>query len=127
MYTSRILRKTPLPGAGCDRKKREGGGMIAQSLNRDTILAKLRHLKPELFRRYGVSRLALFGSFARDEAKAESDIDVVVELLEPDMFALVHIKEDLETDFQRRVDVIPYSDIMNSFMKTRIQSEAVYV
>lgn len=101
--------------------------MIAQSLNRDTILAKLRHLKPELFRRYGVSRLALFGSFARDEAKAESDIDVVVELLEPDMFALVHIKEDLETDFQRRVDVIPYSDIMNSFMKTRIQSEAVYV
>jgi hypothetical protein len=34
--------------------------------------------KPELARRYGVIRLALFGSMARDEARPDSDVDVVV-------------------------------------------------
>jgi len=83
--------------------------MSEHSLSRDSILAKLRLLKPTLTRRFGVSRLALFGSFARDEGAIESDIDVVIELAEPDLFAWVHIKETLEADFQRPVDVIPYS------------------
>lgn len=101
--------------------------MTTQPLTRETVLEELRLLKPELARRYGVNRLALFGSFVRGEAKTDSDIDVVVELAEPDLFALVHIKEDLETDFRRPVDVILFSATMNSFLKTRIQNEAVYV
>lgn len=101
--------------------------MTAPTLNRETILAELRELKPGLARRYGVSRLALFGSFVRGEAQPDSDIDVVVELTEPDLFALVHIKEELENDFRRPVDVIPFSATMNGFLKARIQSEAVDV
>lgn len=101
--------------------------MTTQTLTRDSILAELRRLKPELSRRYGVNRLALFGSFAQGEARPGSDIDVVVELAEPDLFALVHIKEELETGFRRPVDVIPYSALMNSFLKARIHREAVYV
>lgn len=96
-------------------------------LNRDTILAELRRMKPEFSRRYGVNRMALFGSFAKDTANPDSDIDVVVELAEPDLFDLVHIKGDLESGLQRRVDVIPYTILMNGFLKARIQSEAVYV
>jgi uncharacterized protein len=96
-------------------------------LNRETILAELRRMKPEFSRRYGVNRMALFGSFARDTAHPDSDIDVVVELAEPDLFDLVHIKESLETGFRRPVDVIPYTASMNGFLKARIQSEAVYV
>ncbi len=101
--------------------------MTAQTLTRDAILAELRQIKPELSRRYGVNRIALFGSFAQGEAGPESDIDVVVELAEPDLFALVHIKEELESGFRRSVDLIPYSALMNSFLKARIQYEAVYV
>lgn len=96
-------------------------------LTRDDILAELRRLKPELARRYGVNRIALFGSFAQGEARPGSDIDVVVELAEPDLFALVHIKEELESGFRRSVDVIPYSPLMNGFLKARIEREAVYV
>jgi predicted nucleotidyltransferase len=40
---------------------------------------------------------------------------------------LVHIKEELESAFRRSVDLIPYSALMNSFLKARIQGEAVYV
>lgn len=97
------------------------------SLDRDGILAGLRHIKPELADRFGVTRLALFGSFVHNEAREESDIDVVIELHEPDMFALVHIKETLEDDFKRPVDVILYTPLMNTYLKTRIQNEAVYV
>jgi len=101
--------------------------MTARTLNRESILAELRQLKPKLNKLYGVSRLGLFGSFARDEAKAESDIDVVVELSEPDLFALVHIKEALEEDLGRAVDIIRYRGMMNNFLKRRIDREAIYV
>ena len=101
--------------------------VITQSLSRDGILNELKNLKPELSRRYGVSRLGLFGSFAKNTARETSDIDVVVELDDPDLFSLVHIKELLEEDFQRSVDLIPYSPLMNAFLKGRIQSEAIYV
>ena len=101
--------------------------MTAQSISRDGILNELRSLKPELARRFGVSRLGLFGSFARNTAQETSDIDVVVELDDPDMFSLVHIKELLEEDFQRSVDLIPYSTLTSAFLKGRIQSEAIYV
>ena len=47
-------------------------------MRRDTTLATLRREKPFLERQYGVIRLALFGSTARDEARTDSDIDVVV-------------------------------------------------
>ncbi|WP_256996342.1 nucleotidyltransferase family protein [Methylococcus capsulatus] len=41
-------------------------------------MQKLAQAKPELQRRFGVTRLALFGSTARDEARADSDVDVLV-------------------------------------------------
>lgn len=47
-------------------------------MNRQKILGILRTLKPDLTARFGVTRLALFGSTARDEARENSDIDIVV-------------------------------------------------
>lgn len=47
-------------------------------MNRREALQVLTRAKPELARRYGVVRLALFGSMARNEAHPGSDVDVVV-------------------------------------------------
>lgn len=47
-------------------------------MNREQVLKTLRLLKPDLIERFGVTRLALFGSAARDEAGENSDIDIVV-------------------------------------------------
>ena len=52
-------------------------------MTRDEVLTKLRALKPELEREYGITRLRLFGSHARDEAKDDSDIDLIVDLGRP--------------------------------------------
>lgn len=47
-------------------------------MNREHALATLSHSKPELADRFGVTRLALFGSTARDSARNDSDVDVLV-------------------------------------------------
>ena len=46
-------------------------------MNRDDVLDILRTHKPTLAERFGVTELALFGSFARDEATERSDVDVL--------------------------------------------------
>jgi predicted nucleotidyltransferase len=47
-------------------------------MNRDEALATLARSKPVLKNRFGVSRLALFGSTVRGAARPDSDVDVLV-------------------------------------------------
>ena len=47
-------------------------------LSRDEVLQLLRNHKPILKERFGVTEISLYGSFARDQATEDSDIDVVV-------------------------------------------------
>ena len=47
-------------------------------MNRTQALLVLAGAKPELARRFGVTRLALFGSTVRNEARFDSDVDIVV-------------------------------------------------
>jgi predicted nucleotidyltransferase len=47
-------------------------------MDRDTLLALMAEHKPVLAERFGVQKLALFGSFARGTARADSDVDVLV-------------------------------------------------
>ncbi len=47
-------------------------------MNKETALHQLNQAKTELVRRYGVTRLALFGSTVRNEARPESDVDLLV-------------------------------------------------
>ena len=47
-------------------------------MNRQRALDLLKSSKPELRARFGVTRLALFGSTARDTAHSDSDVDVLV-------------------------------------------------
>lgn len=47
-------------------------------MNRQRTIELLTRSKPELESRFGVTRLALFGSTARDTATSESDVDILV-------------------------------------------------
>ena len=100
--------------------------MAPETDNLETALEELRRLKPDFERRYGVTRIGIFGSFARNEMHNDSDIDIVVEMLEPDLFYLVHIKGMLEDRLKRPVHVIRYRALMNRYLKVRIDREAVY-
>ena len=96
------------------------------NLSREAVLQELRNHLPQFERLYGVTKIGVFGSVARDEPRKNSDIDVVVEMREPDLFYLVHIKETLEKVLKRPVDVIRYRDKMNRYLKARIDRDARY-
>ena len=80
--------------------------MDKSQLTREAILRHLRNYGAEFERLYGVTKIGIFGSAARGELRPKSDIDVVVEMRDPDLFYLVHIKESLEKEFHRPVDII---------------------
>ena len=76
-------------------------------MNRAAVLALLTEHKPVLAQRFGVLRLALFGSMARDAARPDSDVDVLVAFDRPATakryFGVQFYLEDL---LQRRVDLV---------------------
>ncbi|MCP4406990.1 MAG: nucleotidyltransferase [Gammaproteobacteria bacterium] len=96
-------------------------------MRRDTAVKLLKEQKEALHSKFGVTRLGLFGSVARDEATDESDVDVVMEMEHPNLFVAVNIKETLEEAFRVRVDLVRYRERMNPFLKRRIDKEAIYV
>ncbi|MYI81979.1 MAG: nucleotidyltransferase family protein [Chloroflexi bacterium] len=52
--------------------------MVEQAIGSSETLALLREHKPVLRERFGVVELALFGSTVRDEARTDSDVDILV-------------------------------------------------
>ncbi|MEA3282510.1 MAG: nucleotidyltransferase domain-containing protein [Euryarchaeota archaeon] len=92
----------------------------------EVALKVLREHKRGFEERYGVTRLGIFGSVARDEAADESDVNVVVEMA-PDLFGRVSLKEELETILGAKVDLVRYWRRMNHYLKRRSDREACYV
>jgi len=88
------------------------------------VLARFRDLRQDEF---GIIRIGVFGSVAREENIEASDVDVVVELGRPDLLVLVGVKQELEELLHRPVDVVRYREKMNAYLKRRIEQEAVYV
>lgn len=84
-----------------------GGGMLAPIMRRSDVVARLAAHRQEMANRCAVRSLALFGSVARDEARADSDVDVLVEFDGPTTFdrhmGMLVFLEDL---LGCRVDVV---------------------
>lgn len=96
-------------------------------MTRSEILDFLKEYKEKNSERYYIEQLGVFGSFARDEATSESDIDIVVKMSRSDMFALIGIKQDIEEYFKSKVDIVQLRERMNTLLKSRIYKEAIYV
>ena len=96
-------------------------------MKKDEIAVFLRRYRELNGAKYSIEKIGFFGSGSRDEMNEKSDIDVVVELTDPDLFNLIGIKQDLETELQCHVDIVRYRKNMNLFLKNRIDKEAVYV
>lgn len=96
-------------------------------IRRKNAIEILRQFMRESGDQYGILELGIFGSVARDEAKDGSDVDVVIRMKTPDPYFVVHIKEALEQRLDHHVDIVRLREKMNSFLKQRIEKEAVYV
>jgi hypothetical protein len=75
-------------------------------LKREDIIKILRNNYPHLTSEYGVKRIGLFGSYARNQPTETSDVDLVVEFDRPIGFRFVEFTEHLERLLGKQVDVI---------------------
>ncbi|MBS1663102.1 MAG: nucleotidyltransferase family protein [Bacteroidetes bacterium] len=92
----------------------------------ETIIEKLRAHKPELQRKYPISRLGVFGSYARGEATEKSDIDVAVELNGPMGLNFVAMADEIESLFGVKVDVVPQRSIKPAYLPS-VEKDILYV
>ena len=94
------------------------------TLRREDVLQALRESKP-LFDAFGVFRVSLFGSLARDEGSADSDIDLLIEFARPiGLFAFAKLQRQLGERLGRRVELVTPAALKPQ-LRDRIVREAV--
>lgn len=96
-------------------------------MQRENALAILKKYMNEHSDEYGIMKIGIFGSVARNEATDDSDVDIVIQTKTPSLFNLVHIKASLEALYHTHVDIVRYRETMNPYLKDRIKQEAIYV
>ncbi len=68
-------------------------------MNKEQIIQQLKAVKPVLAEKYGLTALALFGSYSRNEAEAESDIDLLLDFKYSSAAALFETYDLLQQTF----------------------------
>ncbi len=91
----------------------------------DDILRLLSE-KSSAIRRFGVKQIGIFGSFARGEQKANSDVDVLVEMDRSTFDAYMNLLFFLEELLERKVDLVEKKTI-KPIIRDRVLRETVYV
>jgi len=94
-------------------------------MTKEDILSFLREHKQELQNKYAITRIGLFGSYARNEATEESDIDLAITSLKKDFFLREDLREYLQNHFNTSVD-IGYLDSFRTLYKNKISKEILY-
>ena len=94
-------------------------------MQKEDILRFLEEQKSYLFEQFGVRSIGLFGSYAKDRATSESDIDIVVDM-PPSFDNFFDLKYYLEKHLKVRVDLVREKNL-RGFIKNKIQDELLYV
>ena len=97
---------------------------------RDEIIKKIKMHSSYLSTQFGVKRVGLFGSVAKNRETDKSDIDLVVEFEKPVGLKFIALTEYLETLFGRKVDLITREGLKNIRVKrvsSDIESHITYV
>jgi uncharacterized protein len=98
-------------------------------MNRAQIIAKLKSVEPAL-RAHGVAALYLFGSYARDQAGPDSDLDVFVDKTPGRKFGF----DELMGSYHALRDAIPGIEIsygtragLSKYVKNEVEQQAVRI
>jgi len=98
-------------------------------LDTKDIILTLKQNKEELYKQFFVQNIGVFGSFARNEQKDNSDIDFLVEFF-PNTTNLFDVKQSLKeylkSKFQREID-LANPKYLKPYVKEKILNETIYV
>lgn len=96
-------------------------------LDRAQTIETLKNARQYLNEHYGVCSMFLFGSFARNEQKEDSDVDVFVDTLTPNPFMLMEARDYLTKVVNRPVDIIRNHKNLNPRLRRRIEQDGIRV
>ena len=102
--------------------------LVAQRRRKSAVLKKLEAAAPAIRSQYGVTRIGIFGSFARGEQTRTSDVDVLVDLA-PGYATLknfVGLADHLEALFRRKVDLITVEGLDN-YIRKHVEAEVIWI
>jgi predicted nucleotidyltransferase len=81
------------------------------------ILQILKARKPDLQKRYPISELGLFGSYARGDFNEQSDIDILVDFSSRiDGFDYIRLAHELEDVFNFKIDLVSRGGIRAEYL-----------
>jgi uncharacterized protein len=96
-------------------------------MTKEEILFRLREHKEELQRKFPITSVALFGSYARGDASPQSDVDILVELREPMGWDFVDVLEYLENILKEtKIDLISKGGVRPRLWEY-IKDDLIYV
>ncbi|TGM12559.1 toxin-antitoxin system toxin subunit [Leptospira selangorensis] len=91
------------------------------------LIEELTKIKPILNNDFGVLKIGIFGSFAKDTVNSNSDVDLLVEMKSPDFDSFVGLKIFLENLFERNVDLVRKRNQIKPSFLNRIQKDIINV
>jgi len=87
-------------------------------------LQEIEHIILDYLKPFDIQRLGVFGSFARNEQNADSDIDLLVKFKNtPSLLQLIKIENDLTIKLGFKVDLITEGSIKNRRIKNQIKQD----
>lgn len=98
-------------------------------MTKEYIINYLKNNKDEFSQKFGITKLGLFGSYAKDQANENSDIDILIELennLSNIYEKKLDFKNTLENHFNLNVD-IAREKYLKPLAKKEILKEVEYV
>jgi len=98
-------------------------------MTKKTILEYLSQHKEEFRSLYGIKKIGIFGSYARDEAHSGSDIDIIIEIEENTKNLhdkKCELKERLQNYFKLKID-IAREKYLKPLAKDEILKDVCYV
>ncbi|GAB5466677.1 MAG: nucleotidyltransferase [Candidatus Kapaibacteriales bacterium] len=92
------------------------------------IIEELKVIKPELVKLFGISELGIFGSFARGDYNAESDIDLLIDFSDTsDLYNKKNnLRQYLGNYFNKKIDLCRIKYV-KPYFKELILNDAIYI
>lgn len=91
------------------------------------IISILEYQKKELAKRYPISELGLFGSYARGDHNEQSDIDILIDFYDRiDGFDYIRIAHHLEDVFKQKIDLVSRKGIKPQYLPY-VENNLIYV
>ncbi len=98
-------------------------------MQKQEILNYLKSNQEYYYNQFGVEFIGLFGSFARDEANENSDIDILYKIEKNkklSMFNYLKLNKQLEDFFHKKIDLVR-DEVLKPQLKKNIQRDLNYV